>query len=309
MTLRPFAVSTLGLLLASFAPVALSGASPTPPGASLPPPADPAPSTFARFVPERADDFAWENDLIAFRTYGPALRAGTEDSGFDAWLKRVPYPILDRWYAGHLKGVSYHQDHGEGYDPYHVGASRGCGGLALWRDGRMVTSDTFIAWRILEQTRERTVFELDYTYPAEPGAAPLAETKRISIRLGEPFFEAASTFTRAGAPVADLPLVIGVSTQNGRARALLDPKSRWIGAWDKIDGHQLGTGAVLAPGFSGEARDERSPEKDRSHALLFTRTDSAGRIVYHVGYGWERAGRFLTVDDWTAALEARATAP
>ena len=158
------------------------------PVAKLPPPTDTTPSTFARFVPERADDFAWENDLIAFRTYGPALRAGAEDSGMDCWLKRVSYPILDRWYAGERKGFSYHKDHGEGYDPYHVGASRGCGGLALWKDGRMVTSDTFIAWRILEQTRERTVFELDYVYPADGAAVPISETKRITIRLGEPFF-------------------------------------------------------------------------------------------------------------------------
>ena len=28
---------------------------------------------FARYVPERLDDFAWENDKIAHRTYGPAL--------------------------------------------------------------------------------------------------------------------------------------------------------------------------------------------------------------------------------------------
>ena len=27
--------------------------------------------TFSRFVPERIDDYAWENDLVAFRTYGP----------------------------------------------------------------------------------------------------------------------------------------------------------------------------------------------------------------------------------------------
>ena len=26
---------------------------------------------FGRFVPEREDDFAWENDKVAFRVYGP----------------------------------------------------------------------------------------------------------------------------------------------------------------------------------------------------------------------------------------------
>ena len=29
--------------------------------------------TFGRFVPERKDDFAWENDFAAYRMYGPAL--------------------------------------------------------------------------------------------------------------------------------------------------------------------------------------------------------------------------------------------
>jgi len=49
--------------------------------------------TFCRFVPERADDFAWENDQIAFRAYGPAARNKPENSGFDCWLKRVDYPM------------------------------------------------------------------------------------------------------------------------------------------------------------------------------------------------------------------------
>lgn len=78
-----------------------------------------APRTFARFVPERSDDFAWENDLIAFRAYGPALREGKENSGIDCWLKRVNYPIINKWYVQSEQGKSYHKDHGEGCDNYH----------------------------------------------------------------------------------------------------------------------------------------------------------------------------------------------
>ena len=85
------------------------------------------PNTFCRFVPERSDDFAWENDKIAFRAYGPALHASGENSGIDCWLKRVDYPIINKWYKENAEGKSYHKDHGEGYDPYKVGASRGCG--------------------------------------------------------------------------------------------------------------------------------------------------------------------------------------
>ena len=34
--------------------------------------------TYGRFVPERIDDFAWENDRVAFRTYGPEAQRNTE---------------------------------------------------------------------------------------------------------------------------------------------------------------------------------------------------------------------------------------
>ena len=94
-------------------------------------------STFSRLVPERIDDYAWENDRVAFRTYGPEAQkitesgesGGTLTSGIDAWLKRVDYPVIDKWYQNHQeKAGAYHIDSGEGYDPYHVGDSRGVGG-------------------------------------------------------------------------------------------------------------------------------------------------------------------------------------
>lgn len=261
-------------------------------------------STYARYVPERADDFAWENDQVAFRAYGPKLRERREDSGIDCWLKRVDYPVIAKWYAQEKQGVSYHKDHGEGYDPYHVGSSRGCGGLALWRDGTLVTSDTYLAWRIIESSQATSVFELDYTYPVEAGGSPILETKRITIRLGEPGFHVEARFTRAGKAVADLPVAIGVSTQNGRARTTLNTAARWVAVWDNIDGSGLGTGAVLADGFSAETREIKSQKKDESHALLITRSDSAGVVRYFAGYGWERAGRITTPEAWFAALEA-----
>lgn len=41
--------------------------------------------------PERVDDIAWENDRIAFRTYGPALQAtGEKAYGCDIWVNVYP---------------------------------------------------------------------------------------------------------------------------------------------------------------------------------------------------------------------------
>ena len=61
---------------------------------------------YSRFVPERTDDYAWENNRVAFRTFGPTaqnmveqnIKGGTLTSGIDAWLKRVEYTIINKWY-------------------------------------------------------------------------------------------------------------------------------------------------------------------------------------------------------------------
>jgi hypothetical protein len=118
---------------------------------------------FARHVPERADDFAWENDLVAFRAYGPALRTSTENAGIDVWSKRVPYPIINNWYDLQSRKLkSYHEDHGEGLDNYHVGASLGAGGSAIYLDGKLQLLETYARWSIQSITEKSVIFVLSY---------------------------------------------------------------------------------------------------------------------------------------------------
>ena len=92
----------------------------------------PAPlvKTMARYVPERYDDFCWESDVIAHRTYGLALikAEGTISSGPDVWIKKDRGLICDILY----RTKQYHVDNGEFMDDFRVGNSRGCGGTAIW---------------------------------------------------------------------------------------------------------------------------------------------------------------------------------
>lgn len=48
-----------------------------------------ATKTYGRYVPERYDDFAWENDKIAYRVYGKALELVPNENayGMDVWGK------------------------------------------------------------------------------------------------------------------------------------------------------------------------------------------------------------------------------
>ena len=59
--------------------------------------------TYCRYVPEREDDFAWENDKIAFRAYGKALEKTNGNAyGMDVWVKSTDRLVINERYKGCL---------------------------------------------------------------------------------------------------------------------------------------------------------------------------------------------------------------
>ena len=125
--------------------------------AGLPRPTPPAPA-YARLVPERLDDFAWENERTAHRMYGPALqKTGEISSGVDLWAKRSHQSLIDRWYQ---RG-DYHEDHGDGGDFYKTGPTRGCGGLGIW-PGTTTRLEKLLQWKVLANGPIRCQFRLEY---------------------------------------------------------------------------------------------------------------------------------------------------
>lgn len=260
----------------------------------------PEPRTFCRFVPERSDDFAWENDLIAFRAYGPALRDKPENSGIDCWLKRVPYPVIDKWYRQAKEGVTYHEDHGEGLDNYHVGSSAGCGGTGLWLNGKREPLETFVRYEVLECLPEVSCFKL--FYEREIGGVTYGEEKIITIRLGERLFEARSVFTVNGEPATNLTVCIGVTTHNGKAATSFDKEKGWIAAWEVLDGFGLGTAAKADPKRIVEIKEVKSDTPNESHIFILMKTDENGAVNYKAGYGWEKAEKITAAEEWNEYL-------
>lgn len=277
-------------------------------GAAAPVPAG-GPTTFARFVPERTDDFAWENERVAFRTYGPNAEQlfdekdpnGTLSSGMDCWLKRVPYPIIDKWYGRHVheKPFAYHTDIGEGYDPYHVGTSRGVGGTGVLEGDKLYVSKNFATYKVLATGPIRTVFELTYA-PWDAGGRQVTERKRISLDLG-------SNLTRyeehlsASQPLPNCTIGLTLHEATGEVRA--DPKAGWCRYWEKIDDSYLGTGVVVAPRYLTDYQDHRSAEKDHSQLYMVTKPVQ-GTVVFYAGFGWQKSGQFSSTAAWDSYLEA-----
>jgi len=169
--------------------------------AAMPPPIV---KTFARYVPERYDDFAWESDRITHRAYGiPLIKAeGTISSGPDVWIKKDRGLIVDTMYkTGH-----YHEDNGSFMDDYRVGHSRGCGGLGIWDGKKLHTSSNYRDWKLITTGPIRSEFELTFDAWDAGNGRKVSETKRYSIDAGSWFTKARTTISSEDPS----PLTIGV---------------------------------------------------------------------------------------------------
>ena len=257
---------------------------------------------FARYIPERLDDFAFENDRLAHRMYGPGLdtpAAGKSrmiSSGIDVWLKRVSYPIVDRWY---LKGHdAYHIDSGEGFDMYSVGTNRGCGGTGIWDGSKLHVSHNWKTWKVLANGPIRAVFELSYdTWDA--AGVKVSEVKRFTVDAGRNLHQVDSTFVAEGAS-KPLTVAIGLSKhKEAKTELLKGEKNGWLSLWEQYPKEgQLGTAVVLPPGAgTGLAEDE-------GNHLILANAESGKPLRYYVGAGWDRSGHFKSKADWENYLKA-----
>lgn len=263
-------------------------------------------TTYSRFVPERTDDYTWENDRVAFRTYGPVAQqmveqgkpGGTLTSGIDAWLKRVSYPIINKWYQHNLaQGGYYHIDHGEGYDPYHVGASRGLGGIGILINDSLYVSKNFISYRKLADGPIRTLFELTYA-PWSANGNTISEKKTISLDLG-------SNLTRFEVTLAGseaLPnATIGITLHEKKGEVQANPENGWFRYWEPMDDAFLGTGIVLLTTLIKDYKDHRVKVKDQSHLYVITKPEN-NALIYYAGFGWSKSGQFKNQTEWDAYL-------
>lgn len=251
---------------------------------------------FGRFVPERKDDFAWENDRIAHRMYGAALETDKAEpltsSGVDVWCKRTRELVIDKWY----RSGDYHTDHGEGCDLYTVGKGRGAGGLGVYRDGKLLTSRNFRSWKVLAAGPVRVSFVLTYL-PWEVEGVKVSEVKRVTLDAGQNLSHFESIFL-PDKPLPELDIAIGVQVHAADATVALKPLEGWMSVWEKCSGNNgnLGTGAVLDPATL------RQMKQEAGHALAAVTATPGKPVSYWAGAGWDKSGDFASADDWNLYL-------
>jgi hypothetical protein len=253
---------------------------------------------YGRFVRERHDDFAWENDEVAFRIYGPALETFEHEpltsSAVDAWSKRTPRLAMNEWYLED----DYHRDHGDGGDFYPAGKTRGCGGSGLVKDGALAVSKNFRSSRVLAAGPLRLVFEVVYPEWEKPGLTA-TEVKRVTLDAGSHFNRFESLYTVQGeGPItwaAGIRLAKGVVPRVDKDRGVV---STWEHQGQYGDNGWLGCGLVMDPATVVEAREEAGNQ------LLVARTPKGQPATWYAGSGWDGSGDFPDKAAWDRHLEA-----
>jgi hypothetical protein len=251
-------------------------------------PAPVEPLVFGREAQERKDDFAWENRLVAYRIYGPALQAtGEIASGIDVWSKRVPNFVIDTFYQRDAEGqrtknkaLSYHKDNGQGLDSYEVGPSRGCGGTAVFADGKLFPSKNYTSLKQISTGPIRFSFEVTYA-PWDGNGIEVTETKRITLDAGSRLNRIDSTYTFAGGQAIDV--AAGLAVHKGADPEQLE-NGRVLSVWDtpqEPSAGRIATGMV--------SLDEHRSTVEAGHALMVFAVKSGQTFHYAAGSGWSKA--------------------
>lgn len=249
---------------------------------------------YGRFVPERKDDFAWENDRIAFRMYGKSLEVETVSSGIDVWVKRVPYPIIDKWYAA--GDAAYHTDSGEGLDFYSVGTTRGCGGSGIWNGQTLEVSKNFRSARVLAGGPIRFQFELTYDAITSHGVS-ITESKRISLDAGQNFNRIECLYQTTGRQRIQFAAGVAIH-KDWTGSAASDREQGWLSRWETSpDQGGLGCAVIFEPKSLQEFR-----ELEADHLAICSAT-TGQPVRYYAGAGWSKSGPFSTQEKWHAYVQ------
>ncbi|HJP91933.1 MAG TPA: DUF4861 family protein [Pyrinomonadaceae bacterium] len=246
---------------------------------------------YGRFVRERFDDFAWENDRIAHRTYGKALITWKGEpltsSAIDIWSKRTERLIINDWYMVD----NYHADMGEGVDDYSAGPTRGCGGNGIWRSEQLYVPTNFVDSRVLSNGPIRVLFELVYE-PFDVNGVKVSEVLRVSLDAGSQMDRFRVSYQPQGdndalAPAVGLKKVKEEEKHFNAARG-------WLTIWEPMEKNLGMQGlAIIA-----DPRVVDKEAEDKSNHLVVLKPGLNSPVTYWAGFAWDRAGKITTTEAW-----------
>jgi len=248
---------------------------------------------YGRFARERFDDFAWENDRIANRTYGKALITWKGEpltsSAIDIWSKRTPKLVINDWYMVD----NYHTDLGEGADLYSAGPTRGVGGSGVWANNQLYVPTNFVDSRVLTNGPIRVMFELVYD-PFDVNGTQVSKVLRVSLDAGSQLNHFQPTY-RAQSPLA---VAVGFKKVKDEKREV-NAERGWVTIWQTVD-KNLGMQG-LAVVLNSEDVDKLA--EDARNNLIVLKPRTSFPVSYWAGFAWDCAGRITSAEAWNKYVD------
>ena len=281
-----------------------------------------------RCYPERMDDMAWENDLVAFRAYGPALQAkGERGFGYDLFTKyNTTEPMLEAMYAKELdketlakiaelkktdpkaaaelsRERSYHIDHGYGMDCYAVGPTLGAGVAALMVNDTIIYQWCYKNQEILDNGPLRFTVKLEFTPLTVKGDSTVVETRLITLDAGSHLNKTAVSYSNLK---ETLPIVAGIVLHEPDGAVVADAANGYITYVDPTTGPDNGKifMGVAVPAVVKDAKTVLFSEKEKKernnadgHVLAVSDYEPGSEYIYYWGFAWDKAD-IKTADAW-----------
>jgi hypothetical protein len=248
--------------------------------------------TYGRFVPERKEDFAWENDKIAFRMYGKELENTPKEMayGMDVWVKSTQRMVINERY----KRGRYHENLGDGMDYYHVGLTLGAGNIAPYLNDSIYYSRNYVRWKILDNGPLRTTFQLEYD-DWDVAGKKVKAIKTISLDAGSQLNKVQALYTYSD--TSSLPIAVGIIKRKDPGTLLFDEKQGVMGYWEPEMGDYgiTGVGCVFIT---------NPTQMKLTNQQLLTISPSVKNkpFIYYTGAAWNKAGVYTSADQWFSYL-------
>ena len=249
---------------------------------------------YGRFVPERMDDYAWENDRIAFRIYGTALiKKDGPSNGLDVWVKRTDDMIVNKWYSEYLAGKnSYHEDNGTGCDCFKVGRTLGAGAMAPFVKDSLWLGINFTSWKTLDNGPIRTSFMLTYL-PFAVNGDTVRETRTFYLDAGSQLNRVKEEYKGIKTPFT---VAAGIAERpEGKLTVKAADKGYIAYSLDAGKNGTVYVGTIIPENSTGITESD-------SHLLIEELYTPGKELVYYTGAGWSKWG-FENDDAWLKYLD------
>ena len=284
-----------------------------------------------KYYPERMDDVAWENDLVAFRAYGPALQQrGERAFGYDVFTKyNTTEPVVEARYAEELnpekrakiaelkktdpkaaaemqRAISYHVDHGNGMDCYTVGPTLGGGAAALMVGDTIVYPYCYRTQEILDNGPLRFTVKLEYNPLVVRGDSNVIETRVISLDAGSYLNKTVISYTNLKEA---MPITTGIVLHEPNGAVVADAAGGYITYVDPTGDPNAGNGKMfMGAAFPAQVKDAKAvlfSEKEKKevrggadgHVLAISEYEPGSDYTYYWGSAWDKAA-IKTADAW-----------